>query len=110
MGSADLERSFLCFSFPVGKEMCKTALPQPESTTGSLMEEMSSVFQTCHSLGLPLEAGNITNKEQELVVSIHFETTNNTELYLENTFMSLFWAQNYFQTANHAFLQEPSNV
>ena len=32
-----------------------------------------------------LEAGNVTDREQELVVSICWETSNNTELYLENT-------------------------
>lgn len=73
------------FSFPVGKERCESALLLPERTTGSSMETISSVSQTCHALGLPLQAGNVTGREQEMAVSICWETSNNTDLYLENT-------------------------
>lgn len=63
------------------------------------MEKISSVAQSCHSLDLPLEAGNVAKREQGLVVYFYWETSNNTELYLEKfTFISLFLAQIIFKS------------
>lgn len=106
-----LQSSSSCFCSPVSKERCETASSLPESTSGSLMETISSVSWACHSLGLPLEAGNTTNREQGLAVSNYWETSNNTDIYLENIHFSFsLLSTSYFQTSNRVLFSYMKTV
>jgi len=75
------------------------------------METISSVSWACHSLGLPLEAGNTTNREQGLAVSNYWETSNNTDIYLENIHFSFsLLSTSYFQTSNRVLFSYMKTV
>lgn len=94
------DKSSLPFSFPVGKERQKTALAPPESTTGrgnnTLNVRCALRCRWCHQQG------------QELLAAVCRETGKYRAIHTKIlSFMSLFWAPDYFQSLNQVFLQEP---
>lgn len=95
------DRCSLPFSFPFAKKGRR--LPYLHQKVPLEGETIHSVSQTCHALGVPLDAGNVTNRDRSWWLLF----TERQAILQKYSHLCLFWALDYFQSLNQVFLQEP---